>query len=71
MEDGGWIVHHAERIHHSTKLLLLEALPYLSSEARSYEENLLEWAYLKVRLLNIYNRPKLHNYNLSTVNYKL
>ena len=71
MEDGGWIVHYAEGIHHSTELLLLEALPYLSSEARSYEENLLAWAYLKARLLNIYNRPELHNYKLSTVNYKL
>ena len=61
VEDGGRIVHHAERVHHSAELLLLEALAYPIGKARAHEEHLFARTYLKVRLLNIDNRPKLHN----------
>ena len=61
VEDGGRIVHHAERVHHSAELLLLEALANLIGKARAHEEHLFARTYLKVRLLNIDNRPKLHN----------
>ena len=61
VEDGGWIVHYAEGVHHSAELLLLEALANLIGKARAHEEHLFAGTYLKVRLLNIDNRPKLHN----------
>ena len=61
VEDGGRIVHHAERVHHSAELLLLEALANLIGKARAHEEHLFARTYLKARLLNIDNRPKLHN----------
>lgn len=61
VEDGGWIVHYAEGVHHSAELLLLEALAYPIGKARAHEEHLFARTYLKVRLLNIDNRPKLHN----------
>ena len=61
VEDGGWIVHYAEGVHHSAELLLLEALAYPIGKARAHEEHLFAGTYLKVRLLNIDNRPKLHN----------
>ena len=60
MEDGGWIVHHAEGIHHSTELLFLETMTYLRSETRPYEEHLFTRANPETRIRDIDDSTEIH-----------
>ena len=60
MEDGGGIVHHAKGINDGAELLVGKACAYLIGKARPYEEHLLASPYPKPRVVNIYNRSKIH-----------
>ena len=70
MEDGGGIIHHAERIDYRLEFLFLKAAPDAVGKARTHEKHLFARADPKPRILYINNCPELH-YSLLTIHYSL
>jgi hypothetical protein len=63
MENRGRIVHHPKGIDCCPKLIIFETLSDIIGKTRPHEENFLARFYLKTRLGDINNCPKLHILN--------